>query len=111
MMDHIQYKTQILTIIDSNIKVEYGVFLFGSRAKKQNQIFSDIDLGIIANSPLDRRILFQIEDDLRESTIPFKIDIIDFMTTTQDFNKISLEKIVVWKNSPQIKSLLESTMN
>ncbi len=70
------------------------VFLFGSRATDKNVKFSDIDLGIQANGPVDARVLFDLEEQLEQSNIPYTVDVVDFHRVSDRFREHALQKIV-----------------
>ena len=78
---------------DSDCKV----FLFGSRATKDNHRFSDMDIGIIPGKNLDEKILFELREKLNESVVPFKVDIVDFTNVSENFKNEALKNIVDWK--------------
>lgn len=72
------------------------VWAFGSRAQGAAKAFSDLDLAILGNHPLDLSILAELTDDFSESNLPFKVDIVDWATTGERFRKIiEAERIVV----------------
>jgi len=71
------------------------VWAFGSRAQGVAKAFSDLDLAILGNHPLDLSILAELADDFSESNLPFKVDIIDWATTGERFRKIIDAKRIV----------------
>ena len=73
------------------------IFLFGSRARKDNIPQSDIDIAIDNNNKIEFSILSKIKEDVEESSIPYFVDIIDFNNVSEDFkNQITKNKII-WK--------------
>ncbi len=86
-------KKIILRHLDTN---QYKVFLFGSRAVGNAKEMSDIDVGIKGDKPLSIHAKSQIEDELEESIVPFKVDIVDFYNVSEKFKHYALEKVVVW---------------
>jgi hypothetical protein len=54
------------------------VYLYGSRARRDHRWNSDYDLWIDADLP--RRVIAEMTDQLEESFVPFKVDIV---TTSQ----------------------------
>lgn len=56
---------------------EAKIFIFGSRAKKTNHKFSDIDIAI-QSSEINSEILAQVKFELEESDLPYKVDIVDY---------------------------------
>lgn len=78
---------------------DYTVFLFGSRAVGNNHPMSDIDVGIWGEKPLSVTIKLDLEEELEECIVPFKIDIVDFHSLSDEFKHYALEKIDVWNLS------------
>ena len=74
------------------------VWAFGSRAQGVAKAFSDLDLAILGNHPLDLSILAELADDFSESNLPFKVDIADWATTGERFRKIIDAKRIVVQN-------------
>lgn len=75
---------------------EYEVWAFGSRAKWKAKSYSDLDLAIITNQPLPLSVQAALADDFTESDLPWKVDIIDWSTTSASFRKIiESDKIVI----------------
>jgi predicted nucleotidyltransferase len=66
---------------------DYAVFLFGSRALGNNHEMSDIDIKL------------NLEQELEDCIVPFKVDIIDFNGVSDKFKKYALEKIEIWNLS------------
>lgn len=75
---------------------DYAVFLFGSRAVGNHHQMSDIDVGIWGEKPLSVIIKLDLEEELQESIVPYKIDLIDSHQVSQDFKKEALSKIEKW---------------
>jgi len=80
-------------IVYSHVSDDYQVFLFGSRARGDNRPFSDIDLGIRGTSPLPSKTLALLKNDLEESNLPYRVDLVDFNNTSAHFNKIAMQKV------------------
>ena len=77
----------------------YEVFLFGSRAKGSNRTWSDYDVGIVGKDSLPRKILFDIEEALENSDIPYKVDVVDFSRVSDRFKNIAGRTIKKWQIS------------
>lgn len=75
----------------------FQVFLFGSRACGNAKQFSDIDVGFLGNQKFPLLTKFAIEDDLDESIVPFKVDLVDFSAVDEKFKTFALQQIVIWK--------------
>ncbi len=64
------------------------VVAFGSRAKGTARATSDLDLAILGDEPLGVAMLGTLQDDFSESDIPYKIDIVDWATCSEEFRGI-----------------------
>ena len=72
------------------------VWAFGSRAKWLAKEYSDLDLCIVGETPLGFRVLGLLEEAFDESDLPYKVDIVDWATTSESFRKIiEQDKVVV----------------
>ena len=85
------YLQIIKDIIKKNIP-EYEVRAFGSRVTGKAKTYSDLDLVIMSSIPVDKKILYATEEDFAESNLPFRIDILDWQTIPESFQKIINEK-------------------
>ena len=84
-------------------KNEFAVFLFGSRAASNSNSLSDIDVGIMGTKPLSTLIMADLDSDLEESIVPFKIDLIDFYQADKAFKNEALSSIQIWNCPKNIK--------
>ncbi|RKD20447.1 hypothetical protein BCY91_02190 [Pelobium manganitolerans] len=82
---------------------DYSVFLFGSRARATNHDKSDIDVGVWGNAPLSKFLKSDLQDELDESIVPYKIDVIDFYKASDEFKAQALQKIEIWSLSKDSK--------
>jgi predicted nucleotidyltransferase len=64
------------------------VWAFGSRVTGTAKQYSDLDITIISDQPLDFGALGNIRDAFSESDLPFKVDVVDWATTSIEFRKI-----------------------
>ncbi len=75
---------------------QHEVWAFGSRVKGTAKQYSDLDLAVIASHPLDLIILAALSDDFSDSDLPFKVDVVDWTTTSEAFRAIiAQDKVVV----------------
>lgn len=68
---------------------KYSVFIFGSRAAGKNKKYSDIDVGIEGENPLDFKIISLLNDAFEESNLPYTVDVVDFTRVSDRFKKIA----------------------
>ncbi len=59
---------------------EVKVYLFGSRAKGENTVHSDIDLALESKEDINKDIVL-LKEILEESYLPYKVDIINLKNT------------------------------
>ncbi|MFZ6847574.1 nucleotidyltransferase family protein [Undibacterium sp. RuRC25W] len=73
------------------------VWAFGSRAKHTAKPYSDLDLAIKSKAGLSLSLIAALEHDFSESDLPFKVDIADWATMSEDFRQlIDDDKVKVW---------------
>ena len=78
---------------------QYEVWAFGSRAKGKAKPYSDLDLAIISDTPLSLETTAAMAEEFSESDLPWRVDVVDWATTSESFRKIiELEKIVLIDN-------------
>ncbi|MBF0155226.1 MAG: nucleotidyltransferase domain-containing protein [Magnetococcales bacterium] len=72
------------------------VWAFGSRAKWTAKQYSDLDLCILGDGPLELEQQASLEEDFSESDLPFKVDVVDWATTADGFRGIiGRERVMV----------------
>jgi type I restriction enzyme S subunit len=55
-----------------------------------------LDLAILADQPLDWSVSAALAEDFSESDLPFKVDFVDWATTSEIFRKIiETDKVVL----------------
>ncbi len=67
---------------------EYDVYVFGSRAQHAARKFSDLDLAVITDKPLEALRRAELKEAFSESDLPFKVDVVDWADTKEAFRKI-----------------------
>ena len=68
------------------------VHIFGSRAKGNFRPGSDIDLAIM-NSNLGTTTLRKANSDFEESTLPYRVDLVDYHTITHPSLKEHIDRV------------------
>ncbi|MEX8505264.1 restriction endonuclease subunit S [Leptothrix ochracea] len=77
---------------------EREVWAFGSRAKWLAKEYSDLDLCILGETPLSFTTLGLMAEAFDESDLPYKVDLVDWATTSESFRKIiERDRVVVQK--------------
>lgn len=64
------------------------LYVFGSRIKNTHKKFSDIDLCIVSDHPLSDLVMAEIKERFQESSIPFKVDVVDYHSVSEDFKRL-----------------------
>ncbi|MBF0184091.1 MAG: restriction endonuclease subunit S [Magnetococcales bacterium] len=78
---------------------DHEVWAFGSRVKWTARDYSDLDLCVISDQPLGWGVKGDLLDDFAESDLPWKVDVVDWATTSESFRRIiEMEKVVVQKD-------------
>ena len=68
---------------------------FGSRVTGRVKPWSDLDLTVIADQPLGFRRLGMLVEAFQESTLPFRVDVLDWHETSPSFQAIIAERYAV----------------
>jgi len=82
-----KYLKIVMNIITKYIP-EKEVWAFGSRINGKAKKFSDLDLVIVSNIPLNREVLINLKQAFEESDLPIKVDIIEFYKASAEFQEI-----------------------
>lgn len=61
---------------------------FGSRVQGNAKPFSDLDLAVMGDVSLDFRALAALKDAFAESNLPFRVDVVDWASTSEVFREI-----------------------
>lgn len=69
-------------------------FIFGSRATNTAKKFSDYDVGLISPQPIKPELFYSIIDDLDNSDMLARVDLVDFQQVSEDFKKVALTKVI-----------------
>jgi type I restriction enzyme, S subunit len=78
----------------------YTIWAFGSRATWKAKPYSDLDIAILTQQPLDWSESAALSEDFAESDLPFKVDVVDWAVTSAAFRKIiERDKVVLQSGS------------
>jgi len=84
------------TIVSALLRTEptiKRIFLFGSRARKDNRTaFSDIDIGIVARRKLTFYQLARLNEALENVETLHTIEVVDFTNRADDFSREAMSK-------------------
>jgi predicted nucleotidyltransferase len=86
-------KEEILKILSKYLDLsQYKVFFFGSRVKGNADERADIDIGI-EGPEIPSHIKLEIEEELENLPILYKIDFVDFNNVDEKFKKVAKEYV------------------
>ncbi len=68
---------------------------FGSRVSGIAKEFSDLDLAVMGDSAIPSAVLEDMKEAFSESSLPFKVDMVDWATTKDNFRRIIEKEYVV----------------
>lgn len=77
---------ELQSILKQYLSPAVKVYLYGSRARGDNQKFSDVDLAL--KGEVDSSRLSEMMLDLEESDLPFQVDVIQLEKISEDFLKL-----------------------
>ncbi len=86
-----EYLNEIKQILRDQIP-ELEVRVFGSRVRGRASKYSDIDIAIKGDKPLDKARFSKLLETFADSDLPIKVDIVDCNEISDAFNKIINEQ-------------------
>ncbi len=78
---------------------ECEVRAFGSRAMWTAKDYSDLDLAVVGKGPLDWRKLGRLKEAFEESTLPMRVDVLDWHAISEGFRDVIEQGYVVVQES------------
>ena len=81
----------IRKILNKYLPKDVKVWVFGSRAKWTTKKSSDLDLALEGKGQINYQTIIQLQCDFEESDLPYKVDLIDISTISEEFRK-NIEK-------------------
>ncbi len=67
---------------------ECEIRVFGSRIHGMAKPYSDIDIALKCGSPIDRRTMSRLKEALQESTLPIRVDVLDWHSISEEFRAV-----------------------
>ena len=64
------------------------VLAFGSRVAWTAKPYSDLDLAILGDEPMDLVAMDSLKEDFSESDLPWKVDVVDWASASESFRKM-----------------------
>jgi predicted nucleotidyltransferase len=65
-----------------------AVWAFGSRTKGKAKPHSDLDLAVITTEPMPLQQAAQLAEALSESDLPWRVDVVDWASTSEPFRQL-----------------------
>lgn len=74
------------------------IILFGSRASGKHRQSSDIDIAIDSGIKLERSAIGEASDMLNASNMPYRFDIVDLHSISEEMRKAILKEGIIWND-------------
>lgn len=74
------------------------VWAFGSRIKGNAKRYSDLDLAVITTRSLALATQSHLAKAFSESDLPWRVDIVDWASATEQFKQVILQDYAIIKN-------------
>ena len=72
------------------------VYLYGSWAQGTPRQSSDVDIGVDSKAPLPSGLLARLREQLEESHVPYRVEIIDLSAVDPRFRKTVIQHGIRW---------------
>jgi predicted nucleotidyltransferase len=92
----------LLPLLRAHLPLETGVWVFGSRAAGTARRYSDLDLALEGEAPLDPDLLGRLSEALSESDLTIKVDVIDLRTVDPAFRRIIEREMIPLPADPGV---------
>jgi len=89
--DHLEIVKAIL----ERLLPDREVWAFGSRVRGTPKRFADLDLAVIGEAPLPVSVSAALKEAFSDSDLPYRVDVVDWATTTEQFREIIRAEHVV----------------
>jgi predicted nucleotidyltransferase len=96
MMVNIDLEPRYIEMLQPILKPLAGqVFVYGSRVKGAASKFSDLDL--CYKGDFDKKVIRSIREQLRDSNLPIKVDLISYDQCTDEFKSLIKADLLEFK--------------
>lgn len=87
---------RLLQSILKHYAPDFKVWAFGSRVTGTYKPYSDLDLALVGDEPISIETRAALSDALSNSALPYKVDIVDWASTSAAFKEIiEKQKLVI----------------
>lgn len=103
MSDKAVIKHKIEPMVIEILEKHFGdqkvkVYLYGSRARREEHSASDIDLAVKSTDSITYK-LSEVKEAFFESYIPYKVDLVDLKTAGKELKEnIKKEGVLIWES-------------
>lgn len=98
-MPNVDYLTETRRVVHEVLRgYKVTVYLFGSWAKGTAQRRSDIDLAVDAKRPLPPGLLAHLREQLEESHIPYRVEVVDLTSADPAFRTAVISHGIRWND-------------
>ncbi|MCD8509383.1 MAG: nucleotidyltransferase domain-containing protein [Bacillus sp. (in: Bacteria)] len=85
-------------VTQSLCKEKVRIYLFGSWARRDEKQSSDIDIAIESVDKLPIEKWIELYDSVEESTIPYRVDIVNMDTANPSLVENIKREVILWKD-------------
>lgn len=98
-MNENKYILQLKELVLTNLTDEpVQVFLYGSRARGDEHYTSDVDIGYVPKGKFDENKIIALKEKIEQSSIPYKVDVVNLTQTSDAFRQEVLKDAEIWKD-------------
>ncbi len=84
----------LLQVLRDHLPPNTSAWAFGSRVTETARPYSDLDLALKGDAPLDWRAMARLKDALSESDLTIKVDVVDLLAVDKAFREIIESQMV-----------------
>ena len=93
-----KYIDQVRAIVSAHTEgLPVAVYFFGSRAAQTHARDSDVDIAIEALGPLPPAFFPNLTEDLEESFVPYRADVVNLAETSAEFRTRVMAEGFKWQ--------------
>lgn len=78
----------------SVLPADSKIGIFGSRVNGTPSKFSDVDLVVLGKTRVPGFVLELVREKMEKSSLPYRVDVVDLNSVSNDFRKKVLKEIV-----------------
>jgi ribosomal protein S18 acetylase RimI-like enzyme/predicted nucleotidyltransferase len=91
-------------------KYPLTIYAYGSRTKPNHKKFSDLDLCIFDDT-YKKLDIFNLQSDLKESNLPFTVDILAWSMMSKDFQELIKNDLTLIQSNPALLDLEQNLLS